>query len=353
MKLLIPIIVLVITFYSCEKPAELKPVEPKVGKGLFILNQGNFQFSNSSLSYYDPSLKQVQNNVFQRANNGIPLGDVAQSMIIHDSLAYIALNNSGRVYVIDINTFEFKGWLTGLTSPRYIHIINEQKGYISDLYAKAITIFNPTSLEITGSISVDNNTNSFNQHATEQMVQVNNLVYTNCWSFDDKILIIDTELDEVIDSIQVGIQPVAIKLDKNNKLWVLTDGGYVGNPFGHEEAKLVCINLQNKSIEREFIFELNDRPTDLQMNGTLDTMYFVNNDIWRLGIEQRSMSEKPFIPRDNKLFYALGVDPITSEVYVSDAIDYMQSGRVYRFSPQALPIDTIKVGIIPGYFCFK
>jgi hypothetical protein len=352
MKLLFSIIVIFIALCSCEKQPIVNPVEPKIGKGLFILNQGNFQFSNSSLSYYDPYLKQIQNNVFQRVNE-IPLGDVAQCMVIHDSLAFIVLNNSGGVYVIDINNFEFKGWIEGLTSPRYIHIINEQKGYITDLYAKAITIFNPTILEITGGIATDKGSNTFNQHATEQMVQLNNLIYTNCWSFDDKILIIDTDLDKVVDSIQVGIQPVAIKLDKNNKLWVLTDGGYVGNPFGHEEAKLVCINLQNKAIEREFIFELNDRPTDLQLNGTKDTLYFVNNDIWKLSIEQRSMPEKPFIPRDNKLFYALGVDPITSEVYVSDAIDYMQSGKVYRFSPQAAPIDTFTVGITPGYFCFK
>jgi len=352
MKVSIPILLLLVSLWSCEKQASLNPISLKTGKGLFIVNQGNFQFSNSSLSYYDPSIKQIENNVFERANE-IPLGDVAQSMIIKDSLGYIVLNNSGKVYIININTFEFKGWITGLTSPRYIHIVNKNKGYITDLYAKAITIFDPTSHEITGTINVDNNSGQFNQHATEQMIQIDNLVYVNCWSFDDKILIIDTDLDKVVDSIQVGVQPVSIKLDKNNKLWILTDGGYSGNPFGHEPPALVCINPQNKKIEKEFLFGLNDRPTDLQMNGAKDTIYFVNNDIWKIGIEQLSISSTPFIHKENKLFYALGVDPITSEIYVSDAIDYMQSGNVYRFSPQAQPVDTFKVGIVPGYFCFK
>ena len=43
----------------------------------------------------------------------------------------------------------------------------------------------------------------------------------------------------------------------------------------------------------------------------------------------------------------------TSEVYVADAIDYVQHGVVYRFTPQGRALDTLRVGIVPGSFCFK
>ena len=34
------------------------------GAGLFITNEGNFQYGNATLSYYDPATKTVQNEVF-------------------------------------------------------------------------------------------------------------------------------------------------------------------------------------------------------------------------------------------------------------------------------------------------
>lgn len=38
------------------------------GNVLFITNEGNFQYGNASLSYYDMETEKVENNVFYRAN---------------------------------------------------------------------------------------------------------------------------------------------------------------------------------------------------------------------------------------------------------------------------------------------
>ena len=74
------------------------------GEGLFICNEGNFQYGNATLSYYDPETKTVQNEVFYRAN-AMKLGDVCQSMIIRDGIGWVVVNNSHVVFAIDINTF--------------------------------------------------------------------------------------------------------------------------------------------------------------------------------------------------------------------------------------------------------
>ncbi len=52
-------------------------------------------------------------------------------------------------------------------------------------------------------------------------------------------------------------------------------------------------------------------------------------------------------------FYGLDIDPYTNDVYVADALDYVQQGVVYRYDSYAQPVDTFKTGITPGAFCFK
>ncbi len=52
-------------------------------------------------------------------------------------------------------------------------------------------------------------------------------------------------------------------------------------------------------------------------------------------------------------FYGLGIDPLSSEIYVADAIDFVQTGWVYHYLADKTPVDTFSVGIIPGAFCFK
>ena len=316
------------------------------GDGVFVLCEGNFMYGNASLSYYIPSKNKVQNGIFSRAN-GIALGDVAQSMTIRGDRGYIVVNNSGVIFVIDTDTFKVIGTVTGLVSPRYIHFLSDTKAYVTDLYDSRITIFDPQTLEITGHIPLTGH------KSAEQMVQRGDTVFTNCWSYDNKILVIDALRDELVDSITVGIQPTSLVLDKHGKLWTATDGGYEGNPYGHEAPALWRIDAETLEIERRFPLPMNDRPAALTLNGAGDTLYYINRGVWRLPVEVEALPAAAFIPYSGTIFYGLGVDPRSSEVYVADAIDYVQPGVVYRFTPDARPMDTLRVGITPGVFCFK
>lgn len=316
------------------------------GDGLFVLNEGNFMYGNASLSYYIPSKKRVQNEVFSRAN-GIALGDVAQSMTIRNGLGYLVVNNSGVIFVIDTDTFKVVGTVTGLVSPRYVHFVSDTKAYVTDLYDSRITILNPQTLEITGHIPLNGH------KSAEQMVQLGDTVFTNCWSYDNKILVIDALRDELVDSITVGIQPTALALDKHAKLWTVTDGGYEGSPYGHEIPALWRIDAKTLQVERRFDLPTEERPSELALNGTRDTLYFLNRGVWRLPVDAEALPAAAFIPYSGTIYYGLAVDPRSSEVYVGDAIDYVQPGVVYRFTPQAAAVDTFRVEITPGAFCFK
>ena len=321
-------------------------------RGLFICNEGNFQYGNATLSYYNPNKKRVENEIFARAN-AMKLGDVAQSMTIRNGIGWVVVNNSHVVFAIDMNTFKEVGRITNLTSPRYIHFISDEKAYVTQIWDNRIFIVNPKRYKITGYIEVPNMT--MESGSTEQMVQFGKYLYVNCWSYQNRILKIDTETDKVVDELVVGIQPTSLVMDCNNKLWTVTDGGYEGSPYGHEAPSLYRININDGKfeVEKQFKFEFGDWPSEVQLNGTKDKIYWLNDDVWEMDVEANYLPAYPFLPYQGTLYYGLTVCPHTGDVYVADAIDYVQQGMVYRYSKERELIDKFYVGIIPGAFCWK
>ena len=320
------------------------------GSGLFITNEGNFQYGNATLSYYDPATKTVQNEVFFRAN-GMKLGDVAQSMCIHDNKGWVVVNNSHVIFAIDLNTFKEVGRIENLTSPRYIHFLSDEKAYVTQLWDNRIFIINPKKYEITGYIQVPDMT--MESGSTEQMVQYGKYVYCNCWSYQNRIIKIDTETDQVVDELKVGIQPTSLVMDCNNKMWTVTDGGYEGSPYGYEAPSLYRIDAETFSVEKQFRFRKGDSPSEMQLNGTRDTLYWIDRDVWRMPVAGEQLPVRPFLEYKETKYYGLTVDPANGDVYVADAVDYQQQGVVYRYTAKGEPVDEFHVGVAPGAFCWK
>lgn len=318
--------------------------------GLFIINEGNFQYGNSTLSFYNPETKEVKNEVFFRAN-AMKLGDVAQSMTISGDIAWIVVNNSHVVFAINTTTFKEVGRIINLTSPRYIHLVSKNKAYITQLWDNRIFIVNPSKLEITGYINCPNMT--MENGSTEQMVQKGKYVYVNCWSYHNKILKIDTDTDKIVGELEVGVQPSSLVIDANGKLWTITDGGFENSPFGYDSPTLMRIDPDNMSIEEVFYFSLGDSPSEIKINGDGTRLYWINKDIWEMDINANSLPDEPFLEDKGTLYYGLTICPFSGDVYIADAIDYIQQGKIYRYDSDRHLIDEFYTGIIPGSFCWK
>lgn len=337
---------------------------PVAEGGVLVLCEGNFNSGNSTLSYYNPETKQVENGVFRRVNDR-KLGDTGQSIVIYDNTAYVAVENSGIIWGIDAKTFKVKGQLTASAStkiinPRYVHKVSDTKAYVTDLYAHYINIFNPQTYQYLGAIDVSCAANK-GYCSTEEMVQYDKYVFTNCWSYSNKILVIDSEKDALVDSIVLSSwQPKSIKIDRNNKLWAITDGGYASSEgdFMNEVPHLYRIDAKTRKVELDLPLENDEANVQIALNGRADTLYIINNDIYRMRATDNAFPASPFIsaPVDangtrHKL-YGIDVNPKNGEIYVADAIDYRQSGAVYRYAPDGSLIDQFRVGITPNHFAF-
>ena len=344
-------IMLTVAFTSCMKWEYGTMEEFRVSEsGLFICNEGNFQYGNASLTYYDPETGDVQNEVFYRAN-AMKLGDVAQSMVIRDGVGWIVVNNSHVVFAIDISTFREVGRITNLSSPRYIHFVSDTKAYVTQIWDNRIFIVNPKTFEITGHIVCPNMT--MEAGSTEQMVQYGDYLFVNCWSYQNRILKIDTRTDSIVAELTVGIQPTSLALDCNGKLWTVTDGGFAGSPYGYEAPALYRIDAESFTVEKHFSFKLGNDPSELQISSDGRTLYWINDDIWAMDVTAERVPVRPVIESRGTKYYGLTVSPTNGDIYVADAIDYQQQGAVYRYTAEGELVDEFYVGIIPGAFCWK
>jgi len=330
--------------FSCKKDNPATPSTPSAySNGVFVVNQGNYDAGNATLTFYNKTSHAATNDVFSLVNNNRPLGDVFQSMSLINGSYYLVVNNSGKIEVCDSTTMKNTIEVIGFTSPRYMLPLSSTKAYVSDLWAGAITIFDLSQNKITGHISIN--------RWTEQMLVANNQVFTT-QVFVNKVDVIDYTQDKVIDSISLpGYEPQWIVLDKNNKIWVLCNDE---DTISHTPT-LHKIDPMTHTVLNTFTFQVGAnaaRPSCLTINTTGDTLYFLCGGIMKMSINQTSLPSSAFIPQSGRLLFGLGIDPSNGNIYASDAIDYQQPGEIYRYTSFGTQMDVFKAGVCPGGFCF-
>lgn len=308
--------------------------------GVFIINEGNFGWGNGSVSFFDRADSKVYNHLFQKANDRA-LGDVPQSMFIMDSLGFIVVNNSGKVEVINMESFISVNTITGLTSPRYFLPVSESIAYVSDLYSGSVTLVRLDDFTIIKTIETG--------MSTEQMIKIGDELFVANWSGGNKILVIDIVEGKLVDTIAVIMEPNSMVLDKHRKLWVLCSGGFLNE----EMPGIIRIDPVTREKEKIFRFSmLESSPSHLCINGSGDTLYYLNNGIFQMPVTETEIPSDPLV-QNGKLFYSIGIDPESGIIYAADAIDYQQKGKVFRYMPEGALKDSFDVDIIPGSFVFN
>jgi hypothetical protein len=330
--------------FSCKDddpipvPTPTNSLSIGVGDGIFITNEGNYLGGNAKVSFYKFSDGTASEDLFN-STNGRPLGDVCQSMTLINGKEYIVVNNSGKIEVCNPNNFLSISTITGFTSPRYILPVSSSKAYVSDYASNSISVVNLVNNTRTGSFSFPG--------SSEAMVLVGNDVFVSSTN-RDKVYVINSITDLLVDSISVAMGGNSLQIDSNGNLWVLCYGDY----FTSSPGGLYRINTITHGVELSLPFTSTESPTKLCANNAGDTLYYLNYSVYRFPITSLVLPTLPFIAATTQSFYGLGIRPLNGEVYVTDAMDYAQRGKLLRYTPSGNLLDTELVGIIPGGIYF-
>jgi YVTN family beta-propeller protein len=187
-----------LAWQGCKDKPDPEP-EVLVQDGILVLNEGNYLSGNASLSFEDAE-GTVTPDVYKSASQ-LPLGDVAQSMALAEGDVFVVVNNSGKLLRLDLPSLDQVCAANGLLSPRHFQSISPTKAYISDLYSRTITILNPSTCTVTGQIATGG--------WTEEMLVLGSKCYV-AQTGTDKLLVINTTTDQLIDSIAIGRGPVSL-----------------------------------------------------------------------------------------------------------------------------------------------
>jgi len=343
MRVLICLLIFIGLFSACVPEPE-SPT-PVAGQNLlndrddfvYVINEGNFRWGNATLTAINLTQNFVTSDLYYLANQQ-PLGDVFQSMTYANGSFWMVVNNSGKVEKIDKQSLKSLGVIGGLRSPRYLCALPNHKAYISDLYEQAITVVDLSTLQIKGKIALPG--------WTEEMLSEDSIVWvTNIKK--EYIYRINTQTDVIKDSIEIGMGGNSLGKDAQGRLWVYATGA---EGIG---AKLVCLNSVNKEIIKSFSF-LSSGGGNLKISTDGQTLYWLRaGGVWKMGVEDIALPSEPWIEQDLQNAYGLGVHPTTGDIFIADAMDYVQAGKVIQYSNAGIQKGSWKVGVIPNGFLFQ
>jgi hypothetical protein len=318
--------------------SDVNPVPEQLSDGFFILNEGGFTFNNASIDYYDYNTDSLFRDIYFNQNEEL-LGDVLQSAKKIGSDYFLSINNSGKVIRTD-SLLNKISEIDQLTSPRYMTSF-EDKLFISDLYANHIHVANLSTNTVYNTI----NTGSW----SEGILSIDSFVIV-CLPDENKLLLIDAISETKIDSIEIGGRPSSIIAEANlNTAWVLGAGNFQGT----EQASLSKIHIVNDQLElicSESIDGSSGLFPKLCKDQNENLFLAIGSSMFKQEMLENQINLTFQFEVEAQNIYGINYNPIQEELLVADAIDYVQRGIIFRYSPNGILIDTFKTGIIPSDF---
>lgn len=312
--------------------------------GIFVLNEGGIGKNNSTVSFIVND--EVQNDIFATANNNAILGDTGQSLTFKDDKAYVVLNYSNKVEIVNSTTFAKIATIdTGMVNPRYIAFHgnkayvtcwgvsdNEEDDYLAVIDLATNTASTPIPLA----------------NGVEKIITVGDKLYVahqGGWGVNNLVSVVDP-VTNVVTTITVGDVPNSL-IEKDGFLYVLCGGnpGWVGDQTA---GKLAKINLANNTVTEQIDFAVTEHPSKLEVYG--DNFYYtMGAGVYKKAIAETTLPTTSFFTVP-EIFGIYGFDIIDEKIYVGDAGDYATPGTAFVYSIEGALLDEYTVGVSPNGF---
>ena len=370
----IALVLAVIVLAACRNEVEVFQPEtentgmPTHGDGItgfYLLNQGNMGSNKATLDYYDYGTATYTRNIYGEANPTVTkeMGDVGNDIKVYGGKLYAVINCSNKVEVMDKQTarrlgqidipncryIRFHGayaYVTSYAGPVSIDPEYKQLGYVAkvdtatlQVVATCLVGYQPDGIEIAnGRIYVANSGGYMDPN------------------YESTVSVIDIATFEEVKRIEVALNLNMLKIDGRGQLWVSSRGDYYDVP-----PRLHCIDLQTETLTHT----LDVCAGNFDIVG--DSLYYIGSEYSKETMQSRTsygivnVAEKRVVSTSFitdgtdagiTMPYGIKVNPVTREILVTDAKNYVNPGTLYCFDKDGKLLWSVRTGDIPAEICF-
>jgi len=333
--------------------------------GFYLLNEGNMGSNKASLDYYDYATATYTRNIYQQANPSVAqsLGDVGNDLVIYGSRLYAVINCSNLVEVMDASTARHigtlhipncrylcfdgpYGYVTSYAGPVLIDQNYKQRGYVQRFDTATLQLldtchvgFQPDGIRVVGNRIYVANSGGY-------MVP----------NYESTVSVIDLSSFRRIARIEVARNLHRLCADSYGMLWITSRGDYYEQP-----SRLYCLDTESGLL----VDSVPVAVSGLWLDG--DSLYIYGSEFsyvtmdWTttygiVDVRTHRLLTASFITDgtegDIRKPYGLMVHPVTKEIYITDAGDYVSPGRLLCYSSAGIRKWTVRTGDIPAHMAF-
>lgn len=333
-------------------------------KGFYLLNEGNMGSNKATLDFFDYETGTYRRNIYAEINPNVvkELGDVGNDIQIYGSKIYAVINVSNKIEVLDAKTAKRIKTIP-LENCRYM-AFKDGKAYASS-YAGPV-VLDPNA-PIGKVVEIDTLSLSIKREVTvgyqpeEMAIIENNLYVANSGGYrfpdyDRTVSVVDLNTFKETSKIDVGINLHHIKKDNYGDLYVSSRGDYYNTP-----SNLFILDSKTGKIKKTFDIAVSE------MTIVNDKLYYYGNEFSYIthsytktfgiiDVKTEQIISKnivdPSYAANIKTPYGIAVNPITEDIYLTDAGNYVSTGYLYCFNKNGTFKWKTEAGNIPAHFAF-
>ena len=332
--------------------------------GLYVLNEGNMGSNKCTLDYLDLATGVYSRNIYpsRNPNQVMELGDVGNDIKIYGSSLWMVVNMSNKVEVANASTAISRGHVdipncrSLAFDGRYAYV----SSYVGEINAESVVggvyKVDTTTLQVVGKVNVG--------YQPDELAVVDGKLYVansggyqaiHGKGYDRRVSVIDLATFTHQYDINVAPNLSLLRADRHGRLWVASRGDYLTTP-----SRLYLLE-KNANGWMAVSDSLNIAVGGMCLFG--DSIYFYGGNASAQGqytgtlgiidMKTRRVVNDHLVtpPADNpfKTPYGIMVNPANRDIYVTDATNYVSSGKLYCFDRDGQFKWVTWTGDIPGH----